>query len=51
MAEKPQAVSVIVATYNRAHLLGRTIIGMLNRMHQDFEVLLDQEDRCQKRRR
>ena len=33
-------VSVIIPTYNRAHLLKRTIKSVLNQTFQDFELLL-----------
>jgi len=33
-------VSVIMATYNRAHLLGRAIISVLNQTYEDFELII-----------
>jgi len=34
------AVSVIVPTYNRAHLLGRAIESVLNQTYKDFELIV-----------
>ena len=33
-------VSVIIPTYNRAHLVGRTIQSVLNQTYQDFEIIV-----------
>jgi len=33
-------VSVIIPTYNRAHLVGRAIQSVLNQTYQDFEVII-----------
>lgn len=33
-------VSVIIPTYNRAHLLGRAIRSVLNQTYQDFELII-----------
>lgn len=37
--EKP-TVSVILPTYNRAHLVGRAIQSVLDQMYQDFEIIV-----------
>lgn len=37
--EKP-IVSVILPTYNRAHLVGRAINSVLNQTYQDFEIIV-----------
>lgn len=37
--EKP-AVSAIIPTYNRAHLVGRAIKSVLNQTYQDFELIV-----------
>ena len=37
--EKP-TVSVIIPTYNRAHLIGRAIKSILNQTYQDFELIV-----------
>jgi len=34
------AVSVIIPTYNRAHLVGRAIRSVLNQTYQDFEIIV-----------
>jgi len=39
MAEKPM-VSVVIPTYNRAHLLGRAIKSVLDQTYQDFELII-----------
>ena len=38
-AENP-TVSVIIPTYNRAHLVGRAIRSVLNQTYQDFELIV-----------
>jgi len=40
MPEKNPTVSVIIPTYNRAHLIGRAIQSILNQTYQDFEVIV-----------
>jgi len=40
MLEKNPTVSVIIPTYNRAHLIGRAIQSVLNQTYQDFEVIV-----------
>ena len=39
MNKKP-TVSVIIPTYNRAHLVGRSIQSVLNQTYQDFEIII-----------
>jgi len=39
MSKNP-TVSVIVPTYNRAHLVGRAIQRILNQTYQDFEIII-----------
>jgi len=39
MNKKP-IVSVIIPTYNRAHLIGRSIQSVLNQTYQDFEIIV-----------
>jgi len=39
MVKKP-TVSVIIPTYNRAHLIGRAIKSVLNQTYQDFELII-----------
>lgn len=34
------SVSVIIPTYNRAHLIGRAIQSVLNQTYQDFEIIV-----------
>ena len=40
MREKSPTVSVIIPTYNRAHLIGRAIQSVLNQTYQDFELFV-----------
>lgn len=40
MTEKSPTVSVVIPTYNRAHLVGRAIQSALNQTHQDFEIIV-----------
>ena len=40
MNENPFTVSVIIPTYNRAHLVGRAIKSVLNQTFQDFEIIV-----------
>jgi len=37
---KNPTVSVIIPTYNRAHLVGRAIQSVLNQTYQDFELIV-----------
>ena len=37
---KNPTVSVIIPTYNRAHLIGRAIRSVLNQTYQDFELIV-----------
>ncbi len=36
-AGKKPAVSVVIPSYNRAHLLGQAIQSVLNQTYQDYE--------------
>jgi len=38
--DKNPTVSVIIPTYNRAHLVGRAIRSVLNQTYQDFELIV-----------
>lgn len=40
MKENTREVSVIIPTYNRAHLIGRAIKSILNQTYQDFEIIV-----------
>ena len=40
MSEKNPTVSVIIPTYNRAHLIGRAIQSVLNQTYRDFEIIV-----------
>ena len=45
MTEIASTVSVIIPTYNRAHLVGQAIRSVLNQIYQDFEIIVvDQID-------
>lgn len=40
MADEKPEVSVILPTYNRVHLIGRSIQSVLNQTYQDFELIV-----------
>lgn len=40
MNEKPPTVSVIISTYNRAHMVGRAIRSVLGQTYRDFELIV-----------
>jgi len=37
---KNPTVSVIIPTYNRAHIVGRAIQSVLDQTYQDFELII-----------
>ena len=37
---KNMSVRVVILTYNRVHLVGRTIQSVLNQTYQDFEIIV-----------
>ena len=39
-AENKPVVSIIIPTYNRAHLIGRAIRSVLNQTYTDFEIIV-----------
>ena len=39
MAETIPKVSVVIPTYNRAHIVGRAIKSVLNQIFQDLELI------------
>lgn len=40
IAKNNPKVSVIIPTYNRAHLIGRAIKSVLNQTYKDFEIII-----------
>jgi glycosyltransferase involved in cell wall biosynthesis len=40
MGEKNPTVSVVIPTYNRAHLINRSIQSVLDQTYQDFEIIV-----------
>ena len=40
MSEKKPTVSVIIPTYNRAHMVARAIQSVLSQTYQDFEIIV-----------
>lgn len=40
MVNENPTVSIIIPTYNRAHLVGRAIQSVLNQTYQDFEIIV-----------
>ncbi len=40
MKEKAPTVSIVIPTYNRAHLVGRSVKSVLNQNYQDFEIII-----------
>ncbi|MFA5393562.1 MAG: glycosyltransferase [Candidatus Ratteibacteria bacterium] len=40
MTEKPPMVSVVLPTYDRAHLIGRAIQSVLDQTYPDFEIIV-----------
>ena len=40
MKNNSPKISIILPTYNRAHLIGRAIQSILNQTYQDFEIII-----------
>lgn len=40
ISEEKPTISVIIPTYNRAHLVGRAIQSVLNQSYQNFEIII-----------
>ena len=41
---KNPTVSVIIPTYNRAHLVGWAVQSVLDQTYQDFELIIQRRD-------